>query len=236
MDVPLEQLAREGTEVARCTVERLMRAMSLQGVVRGRKCKTTIGDEAVDRPADLVQRDFSAERPNQLWVADLTYVATWQGFVYVAFITDVFSRKIVGWRVSNSLRSDLALDALEQALHARPDLSSGLVHHSDRGVQYLSIRYTDRLDEMGIAPSVGSVGDSYDNALAETINGLYKAEVIRRNGPWRNLEEVEFATLEWVDWFNNRRLFGPIGNIPPAEFEAMYVQSHEVPTMRVGLT
>ncbi len=214
-------LIREGKDVARCTVERLMREMGLQGVVRGRKRKTTISDDTAARPADLVQRNFTAQRPNQLWVADLTYVATWQGFVYVAFITDVFSRKIVGWRVSNSLRSDLALDALEQALHARPDLG-GLVHHSDHGVQYLSIRYTERLDEMGIAPSVGSVGESYDNALAETINGLYKAEVIHRGGPWRSIDEVEFATLEWVDWFNNRRLFGPIGNVPPAEFEAMY--------------
>jgi transposase InsO family protein len=228
------QLGREGTEVARCTVERLMRAMGLQGVVRGRKHKTTIADETAPRPLDLVQRNFTAERPNQLWVADLTYVATWRGFVYVAFITDVFSRKIVGWRVSNSLRSDLALDALEQALHARPDLR-GLVHHSDRGVQYLSIRYTERLDEMRIAPSVGSVGDSYDNALAETINGLYKAEVIRRNGPWRNLEEVEFATLQWVDWFNNRRLFGPIGNMPPAEFEALYDGTRGSQATGVGL-
>ncbi len=228
------QLGREGTEVARCTVERLMRAMGLQGVVRGRKHKTTIADETAPRPLDLVQRNFTAERPNQLWVADLTYVATWRGFVYVAFITDVFSRKIVGWRVSNSLRSDLALDALEQALHARPDLR-GLVHHSDRGVQYLSIRYTERLDEMDIAPSVGSVGDSYDNALAETINGLYKAEVIRRNGPWRNLEEVEFATLQWVDWFNNRRLFGPIGNMPPAEFEALYDGTRGSQATGVGL-
>ncbi len=228
------QLVREKVDVARCTVERLMREMGLRGVVRGRKVKTTIPDDLAERPLDLVQRDFTADRPNQLWVADLTYVATWRGFVYVAFITDVFSRKIVGWRVSSSLRSDLALDALEQALHARPDLEN-LIHHSDRGVQYLSIRYTERLDEAGIAPSVGSVGDSYDNALAETINGLYKTEVIRRNGPWRNLEEVEFATLEWVDWFNNRRLFGPIGNIPPAEFEALYDKSQEAPTMGVGL-
>ena len=212
-----------------------MREMGLRGVVRGRKVKTTISDELAERPLDLVQRDFTADRPNQLWVADLTYVATWRGFAYVAFVTDVFSRKIVGWRVSSSLRSDLALDALEQALHARPDLEN-LVHHSDRGVQYLSIRYTERLDEAGIAPSVGSVGDSYDNALAETINGLYKTEVIRRNGPWRNLEEVEFATLEWVDWFNNRRLFEPIGNIPPAEFEEMYFQSQNAPAMGVGLT
>jgi transposase InsO family protein len=170
-----------------------------------------------------VQRNFTANGPNQLWVADLTYVATWAGFAYVAFITDVFSRRIVGWRVSNSLRSDLALDALEQAVHARSDLQN-LVHHSDRGVQYLSIRYTDRLAEAGIEPSVGSVGDSYDNALAETINGLYKTEVIHPNGPWRNVDEVEFATLEWVDWFNHRRLLEPIGHVPPAEFEAMYDQ------------
>jgi len=186
-------------------------------------------------PADLVQRNFSADRPNQLWVADLTYVATWVGFVYVAFISDVFSRKIVGWRVSNSLRSDLALDALEQALHARPGLDE-LVHHSDRGVQYLSIRYTERLAEAGVASSVGSVGNSYDNALAETIFGLYKTEVIRRLGPWRSLEDVEFATLEWVDWFNNRRLFGPIGNIPPVEFEARYDGGQQAPVMAAGLT
>ncbi len=229
------QLLREEVSVARCTVERLMREMGLQGVVRGRKVKTTVPDELAERPMDLVQRDFTADRPNRLWVADLTYVATWSGFVYVAFITDVFSRKIVGWRVSNSLRSDLALDALEQALHARPDLEH-LVHHSDRGVQYLSIRYTESLKDVGIEPSVGTVGDSYDNALAETINGLYKTEVIRPNGPWRNLEEVEFATLEWVDWFNHRRLLEPIGNIPPAEFEAMYFEKQEAPTMEVGLT
>ena len=228
------QLRREGFSVARCTVERLMREMSLQGVIRGRRRKTTIPDEAAPRPADLVKRSFTAERPNQLWVADLTYVATWQGFVYVAFVIDVFSRKIVGWRVSNSLRSDLALDALEQALHARSDLE-GLVHHSDRGVQYLSIRYTDRLAEVGIEPSVGSVGDSYDNALAETINGLYKAEVIRPNGPWRGLEEVEFATLEWVDWFNNRRLLAPIGYVPPTEFEAMYDQQQRANATEAGL-
>ncbi len=220
------QLIREEFDVARCTVERLMREMGLQGVVRGKKVKTTIPDELADRPLDLVKRDFTTTCPNQLWVVDLTYVATWAGFVYVAFITDAFSRKIVGWRVSNSLRSDLALDALEQALHARPD-HAGLVHHSDRGVQYLAIRYTERLAEAGIERSVGSVGDSYDNALAETINGLYKTEVIRQNGPWRNLEEVEFATLEWVDWFNHRRILEPIGNIPPAEFEAMYDQQQE---------
>jgi transposase InsO family protein len=230
------QLNREEISVARCTVERLMGQMGLQGAVRGRRYKkTTIADESANRPMDLVGRDFTAQRPNQLWVADLTYVATWAGFVYVAFITDVFSRKIVGWRVSNSLRSDLALDALEQALHARSDLD-GLVHHSDRGVQYLSIRYTERLAESGIEPSVGSIGDSYDNALAETVNGLFKTEIIYPNGPWRNLEEVEFATLEWVDWFNNRRLLGPIGDIPPVEFEQMYYERSEVPATGVGLT
>ncbi len=230
------QLIREGVDVARCTVERLMRQMGLQGAIRGRRYKkTTIVDEEAERPADLVQRNFTADRPNRLWVADLTYVATWVGFVYVAFITDVFSRKIVGWRVSNSLRSDLALDALEQALHARPNIDN-LVHHNDRGGQYLSIRYTERLAEAGIEPSVGTVGDSYDNALAETIFGLYKTEVIWRNGPWRNIEEVEFATLGWVDWFNNRRLFEPIGNIPPVEFEALYYERQETPAMGVGLT
>jgi putative transposase len=229
------QLQREGFEVARCTVERLMRRMGLQGVVRGRRYKvTTIVDETAQRPADLVQRNFTADRPNQLWVADITYVATWTGFVYVAFVTDVYSRKIVGWRVSNSLRSDLALDALEQALHARPK-NGDLIHHSDRGVQYVSIHYTERLAAAGIEPSVGSVGDSYDNALAETIFGLFKTEVIRHNGPWKNIEEVEFATLEWVDWFNNQRLLEPIGDIPPAEFEAMYYARQQGPTMEVGL-
>ena len=229
------QLKREKVDVARCTVARLMRQMGLEGARRGKRFKkTTVVDEAVHRPADLVERDFTADRPNQLWVADLTYVPTWVGFAYVAFITDVFSRKIVGWRVSNSLRSDLALDALEQALHARSDLD-GLVHHSDRGVQYLSIRYSDRLAEAGIEPSVGSVGDSYDNALAETINGLFKTEIIHPNGPWRSLEEVEFATLEWVDWFNHRRLLGPIGDIPPVEFEQLYYERHGGPVMEAGL-
>jgi len=230
-----KQLKREGFEVARCTVERLMAEMGLQGVVRGRAFKrTTIADESAERPADLVRRDFTADRPNRLWVADLTYVATWAGFVYVAFVVDVFSRRIVGWRVSSSLRSDLALDALEQALHARPGIEE-LIHHSDRGVQYLSIRYTERLAEAGIEPSVGSVGDSYDNALAETIIGLFKAEVIRKNGPWRSLEEVEFAVLEWVDWFNHRRLLSSIGDVPPAEFEAMYYEAQEGPAKEAGL-
>jgi len=217
------QLNREKIEAARCTVERLMREMGLQGALRGKRCKTTLPDKNADRPADLVNRIFAASRPNQLWVADLTYVATWLGFVYVAFVIDVFARMIVGWRASNSLRTDLALDALEQALWARGDIN-GLVHHSDRGSQYLSIHYTERLAEAGAEPSVGSVGDSYENAMAETVIGLYKTEVIRRRGPWRNLDAVEFATLEWVDWFNNRRLLEPIGNIPPVELEQEYYQ------------
>jgi len=229
------QLLREDEAVARCTVERLMRSLGLRGAVRGRAfTTTTIADEAATRPPDLVHREFRATRPNQLWVADITYVATWTGFVYVAFVIDVFSRCIVGWRVSKSLRSDLALDALEQALHSRPH-GEDLVHHSDRGVQYLSIRYTERLALAGIERSVGSVGDSYDNALAETINGLYKTEVIRRCGPWRGIDEVEFATLEWVDWFNNRRLLGPIGYVPPIEFEQAYYRSQRTPAMVAGL-
>ena len=229
------QLGREGIDVARCTVERLLRGMGLQGAVRGKKWKTTITDDGAMRPADLVDRDFTATRPNELWVADLTYVATWRGFVYVAFVIDVFARVIVGWRVSSSLRSDLALDALEQALHARHDLDD-LVHHSDRGVQYLSIRYTERLSEAGIEPSVGSVGDSYDNAMAESVIGLYKTEVIRRQGPWHHLEAVEFATLVWVDWFNNRRLLEPLGHIPPREFEEAWYSSQDAPAEMAGLT
>jgi len=218
------QLLREKVVVARCTVERLMRAMGLRGAVRGRAfIPTTVSDETAPRPPDLVKRDFSASRPNQLWVADITYVATWLGFVYVAFVIDAFSRRIVGWRVSRSLRSDLALDALEQALHARSD-ASGVVHHSDRGTQYTSIRYTERLADAGVERSVGSVGDSFDNALAETINGLYKTEVIWRRGPWRNVDAVEYATLAWVDWFNNRRLLERLGYMPPAEYEAEYHQ------------
>jgi len=216
------QLRREGEDVARCTVERLMRRMGLQGVVRGRPVKTTVSDSKAPCPKDKVNRQFAADRPNQLWVADFTYVATWQGFVYVAFVIDVFARRIVGWRVSRSARTSFVLDALEQALSDRQPVRGGLIHHSDRGVQYVSIKYTERLADAGVEPSVGSVGDSYDNALAETINGLYKAEVIWRRGPWRNFEQVEFATLEWVDWFNNKRLLEPIGNIPPAEAEARY--------------
>ena len=219
-----KQLKREGFVVARCTVVRLMRRLGLRGVVRGRRFKvTTIPDAAAVRPADLVTRQFRATRPNQLWVADLTYVATWRGFVYVAFVIDVFSRRIVGWRASNSLRSDLALDALEQALYDRPiGDSERLVHHSDRGVQYLSIRYTERLAEAGIESSVGSRGDSYDNAMAESVIGLFKAEVIHRRGPWKGLEDVEFATLEWVAWFNGSRLLEPLGYVPPVEFEQAY--------------
>jgi putative transposase len=217
------QLNREGIAVARCTVARLMRRMGLQGVVRGKTVRTTISNAAVPCPLDRVNRQFKAPRPNVLWVSDFTYVATWAGFVYVAFVIDAFARRIVGWRVSRTAHAGFVLDALEQALHERrPVRGGGLVHHSDRGVQYLSIKYTERLAEAGIEPSVGSIGDSYDNALAETINGLYKAEVIHRRGPWRSFEAVEFATLEWVDWFNNRRLLEPIGNIPPAEAEAAY--------------
>jgi len=215
------QLNREGTPVARCTVQRLMRELGLQGAMRGKTRRTTTPDGTAARPADLVNRDFSATRPNQLWVADLTYVATWSGFVYTSFIIDAFSRAIVGWRSSRSLRADLALDALEMAIWARRDLD-GLVHHSDRGGQYLAIRYTERLGEQGAVNSVGSKGDSFDNALAETIIGLYKTELIRRRGPWKGIDDVEYATLEWVDWFNHRRLLEPIGDVPPAEFEVAY--------------
>jgi putative transposase len=218
------QLHREGIAVARCTVERLMGELHLEGVRRGKAHKTTTPEAAATRPADLVDRDFSATRPNQLWVADLTYVATWSGFVYVAFIVDAFSRFLVGWQASRSLRTDLALDALEMAIWRRQARLDGLIHHSDRGGQYLSIRYTERLAEAGAITSVGSRGDSYDNALAETIIGLYKTELIRRRGPWKGLDEVEYATLEWVDWFNHRRLLEPIGHVPPAEFEAAYHQ------------
>jgi len=222
------QLLREGIAVARCTVARLMRTMGLQGVVRGRTVRTTISNAAAPSPLDHVNRQFTAPRPNALWVSDFTYVATWAGFVYVAFVIDAFARRIVGWRVSRTAHAGFVLDALEQALHERRPVRGGLVHHSDRGVQYVSIKYTERLAEAGIEPSVGSVGDSYDNALAETINGLYKAEVIHRRGPWRRFEAVEFATLEWVDWFNNRRLLEPIGNLPPAEAEAAYYAQLEL--------
>ena len=216
-----KELRREGRVVARCTVARLYRGLGLRGVVRGRRVRTTIPEAVAERPQDLVQRNFTATRPNQLWVSDLTYVATWRGFVYVAFVVDVFARRIVGWRASSSLRSDLALDALEQALYDR-ETDAPLVHHSDRGVQYLAIRYTDRLLAAGIEPSVGSRGDSYDNALAETVIGLYKAEVIYHLGPWRGLEDVEYATLEWVAWYNSQRLMEPLGYVPPAEYEAVF--------------
>jgi transposase InsO family protein len=217
------QLNREGVAVARCTVERLMRQLGLQGVRRGKAVRTTIPDPKAPCPLDRVNRQFRAERPNQLWVSDFTYVSTWQGWVYVAFVIDVFSRRIVGWRQSSSMHTEFVLDALEQALYDRkPSEDDGLVHHSDRGSQYLSIRYSERLAEAGIEPSVGSKGDSYDNALAETINGLYKAEVIHRRGPWKTKQAVELATLEWVAWFNHHRLMGPLGHVPPAEFEANY--------------
>jgi len=216
------QLRREGVPVARCTVARLMCDMGLAGVIRGKPVRTTVSDKAAPCPLDHVNRQFRAPAPNMLWVSDFTYVSTWSGFVYVAFVIDVFARRIVGWRASRSAHAGFVLDALEQALHERRPVGGRLVHHSDRGSQYVSIKYSERLAEAGIEPSVGSVGDSYDNALAETINGLYKAEVIHRRGPWRSLEAVEFATLEWVDWFNNRRLLEPIGNVPPAEAEANY--------------
>ncbi len=226
------QLQREGYCVARCTVARLMRIMGLQGIIRGKPVKTTVSEKAAPCPLDRVNRHFKAPAPNMLWLSDFTYVATWQDFVYVAFVIDAFARRIVGWRASRTAHAGFVLDALDQALHdRRPVHRGGLIHHSDRGVQYASIRYSERLAEAGIEPSVGSVGDSYDNALAETINGLYKAEVIHRRGPWRNLEAVELATLEWVDWFNNRRLLEPIGNIPPAEAEQQYYAMLDAPAM-----
>lgn len=209
--------------MVRCTVQRLMQRQGLRGVMRGKHVRTTTPDAAMPCPTDRVNRHFKAERPNQLWVSDFTYVSTWQGWLYVAFVIDVFARRIVGWRVSSSMTTDFVLDALEQALYARqPAKDASLIHHSDRGSQYLSIRYGERLGTAGIEPSVGRRGDSYDNALAETINGLYKAEVIHRRGPWKTRESVEIATLEWVAWFNHHRLMGPIGHIPPAEAEANY--------------
>jgi transposase InsO family protein len=223
VDKVWRQLRREGFTIARCTVERLMRRRGLRGVIRGKVVRTTISDAKTACPLDRVNRQFKAQRPNQLWVSDFTYVSTWQGWLYVAFVIDVFARRIVGWQVSNSMRTDFVLDALEQALYARqPERDSSLIHHSDRGSQYVSIRYSERLAEAGIEPSVGSRGDSYDNALAETVNGLYKAELIHRRAPWKTKEAVELATLEWVSWFNNQRLLAPIGYIPPAEAEANY--------------
>ena len=229
------QLRREGFTIARCTVERLMRRLGLQGAVRGKVKRTTFPSKENRDPFDLVKRDFTATRPNQLWVADFTYVATWVGFVFVAFIIDAFSRMIIGWRAATTMSAELTLDALEQAIWAR-DISGKLIHHSDHGSQYLSIRYSERLAESGIEASVCSVGSVYDNTLAETINGLYKTEVIRKRGLWKNLEVVEYATLEWVHWFNNVRLFEPIGSIPPAEFEkAYYTDQHSLP-VAAGLT
>jgi len=226
------QMLREGFGVARCTVERLMTELGLQGVIRGKPIRTTVQDKAAPCPLDHVNRVFHAPAPNRLWLSDFTYVSTWSGFVYVAFVIDAYARRIVGWRVSRTAHASFVLDALEQALHERrPIHRGGLVHHSDRGSQYVSIRYTERLAEAGIEPSVGSVGDSYDNALAETINGLDKAEVIHRRGPWRSFEAVESATLTWVDWFNNRRLLEPIGNIPPDEAEERYYAMLEEPAM-----
>jgi len=228
------QLQREGVTVARCTVARLMRRAGLQGVVRGRRTTTTRPDTAAPCPEDLVQRQFTAERPNQLWVADFTYVATWRGFVYVAFVIDVFSRRIVGWRAHTTMRTDLVLDALDQALHDR-ELDGRLVVHSDRGSQYVAMRYTNRLADAGAAPSVGSAGDAYDNALAESIIGLYKTEVIHRRGPWKGFDDVEYATLEWVAWFNTRRILEPLGYVSPAEFEDQYYRTQAAPAERLAL-
>jgi len=225
-----KQLNREGVSVARCSVERLMRRQGLQGARRGKTVRTTVSDRSACCPLDRVNRQFKADRPNQLWVSDFTYVSTWQGWLYVAFVVDVFARRIVGWRVSTTMTTDFVLDALEQALYARqPAGADGLVHHSDRGSQYVSIRYTERLAEAGIEPSVGSRGDSHDNALAESINGLYKAELIHRRGPWKSRESVELATLEWVSWFNHQRLMEPLGYIPPVEAEANYYRKLDGP-------
>ena len=231
------QLLREGIQVARCTVERLMREMGLRGAVRGRMFKvTTQAAEGAERPLDLVDREFSATRPNELWVSDLTYVRTGNSFCYVAFVIDAFARYIVGWQVSRSLRSELALDALEQAITARLDGESGrLVHHSDRGSQYLSLRYTERLALAGIEPSVGSRGDSYDNALAESIIGLYKTELVHPQRPWGSLEDLELATLRWIWWFNHHRLLQPIGDIPPAELEQQHHSRLAAQDVTVGL-
>lgn len=224
------QMNREGIRVARCTVERLMGRLGLQGVRRGKAVRTTMPDNSATCPLDRVNRVFKADRPNQLWVSDFTYVSTWQGWLYVAFVIDVYARRIVGWRVSRNMQTDFVLDALEQALFERQPAANDLIHHSDRGSQYVSIRYTERLDQAGIKPSVGSKGDSYDNALAETINGLYKAELIHRRGPWKNRESVELATLQWVHWFNHIRLLKTIGGIPPAEAEANYWKQLEAIT------
>ena len=216
-------LLREGEDVARCTVERLMRSLGIKGVIRGKKVITTNPDTSLPCPDDKVNRLFKADRPNKLWVSDFTYVPTWSGTVYVAFVIDVFARRIVGWRTSTSMKTQFVLDALEQAIWQRktPD-NKELVHHSDRGSQYLSIKYTERLAEAEIDLSVGTVGDAYDNALAECVIGLFKTEVINQIGPWKSMREVEWETLKWVDWYNNRRLLGPIGYITPAEAEETF--------------
>jgi len=219
------QLQREGQTVARCTVARLMKRLGIQGARRGRRVRTTLPEATQPCPLDRVKRQFRAQRPDQLWVVDFTYVSTWQGWLYVAFVTDAFARRIVGWQTATSMNTDFVLDALEQALHARQPPKGTLTHHGDRGSQYLSMRYSQRLSEAGVAASVGSVGDAYDNALAETINGLYKTEVIKRMGPWRSRQQLELATLRWVHWFNTGRLLESIGNIPPAEAEAKYWSS-----------
>jgi len=230
------QLKREGIAVARCTVERLMRVQGLQGVRRGKRVRTTVADDAASQPLDRVNRQFRAARPNQLWVSDFTYVSTWQGWQYVAFVIDVYARRIVGWQVSASMTTDFVLDALEQALYARqPGNDGSLIHHSDRGSQYVSIRYSERLADAGIEPSVGSRGDSYDNALAETINGLYKTELIHRRAPWKTRQSLELATLEWVAWFNHQRLHSAIGYIPPAEAEANFYNQLASADKQAGL-
>jgi putative transposase len=226
-------LNREGIAVARCTVERLMAELGLTGAVRGKTKRTTIADPAAPRPADLVQRRFAPPAPNRLWVADLTYVSTWSGFAYVAFVTDAYARRILGWRVAATMATSMVLDSIEQAIWTRQqegiiDLKD-IVHHTDRGSQYTSIRFTERLAEAGIQPSVGAVGSSYDNALAETINGLYKTELIKPRKPWRTIDEVEYATARWVDWFNRHRLYEYCGDIPPVEMETAYYSQHQRP-------
>ena len=227
------QLNREGISVARCTIERLMRAAGLTGVVRGKVKRTTIADPAAIRPGDLVKRNFAPLEPNRLWVADITYVSTWAGWAYVAFVTDAYARRILGWRCSATMTTQLVLDAVEQAIWTRQrdghELASVIAHH-DRGSQYSAVRYSERLAAAGIQPSVGAIGSSYDNALAETINGLYKTELIKRRAPWRTLDDVEYATAEWIDWFNHRRLYEYCGDIPPAELEnAFYARLHAQP-------
>lgn len=229
------QMIREGHPIARCTVERLMKVLGINRARRSKPFKCIIHEDLADWPMDLVQREFVAEKPNQLWVADITYIRSWTGWVFTAFVIDVYSSKIVGWKTSNSIKTGLALDALEQALHQR-EVNDDLIHHSDRGVQYLSIKYTERLAETGLSSSVGTKGDSYDNAFAESINGLYKTELIHKNGPWRNMEHVEFATLNWVDWFNKKRLMERLNYIPPDEYEILYFNNTEQQKLEAALT